>query len=43
VLDVRFFNIKHGFDDWKNRTNPDAFELLKPTKEEAVLINRIGQ
>ncbi len=42
-LMLRYYNSKYGFDEWKNLTNPDVFELLVPGKKEAVYIKRIWE
>ncbi|HEX8331070.1 MAG TPA: histidine phosphatase family protein [Segetibacter sp.] len=42
-LMLRYYNTKYGFDEWKNLTNPDVFELLIPDKKELVRIKRIWE
>ena len=42
-LMLRYYDTSYGFDEWKNLTNPDVFELLIPNKKEAVSIKRIGE
>lgn len=42
-LMLRYYNSEYGFDEWRNLTNPDVFELLIPDKKEAVCIKRIWE
>lgn len=42
-LMLRYYNATYGFDEWRNLTNPDVFELLIPNKKEAVCIKRIWE
>jgi 2,3-bisphosphoglycerate-dependent phosphoglycerate mutase len=42
-LMLRYYNERYGFDEWRNLTNPDVFELLIPEKKAAVYIKRIWE
>jgi len=40
-LMLRYYDAKYGFQDWKNLTNPDVFELLVNNKNEPGGLKRI--
>jgi 2,3-bisphosphoglycerate-dependent phosphoglycerate mutase len=42
-LMLHYYNTKYGFDEWRNLTNPDVFELIIANKTEAVYIKRIWE
>jgi 2,3-bisphosphoglycerate-dependent phosphoglycerate mutase len=42
-LMLRFYDKKYGFDEWRQLTNPDVYELLITNKGEEVCIKRIWE
>jgi 2,3-bisphosphoglycerate-dependent phosphoglycerate mutase len=42
-LMLRYYDKKYGFNEWRNLTNPDVFELLISDNKDSVCIKRIWE